>query len=121
MLRGKRDEGECRKTKREKEGIDRKEQKEGGVKKMRRGMRALKEIKKYQTSTELLIRKLLFQRLVKRDCARNEALFTILEHSSEGSAEAGEAFLVRLFEQVNFCAMHTKCVTVMLKDIQLTR
>ena len=48
----------------EKEG-DIKEQKEGGVKKMRRGMRALRVIKKYQTSTELLIRRLPFQRLVK--------------------------------------------------------
>ena len=44
---------------------DEKEQKEGGVKKMRRVMRALREIKNYQTSTELLIRRLPFQRLVK--------------------------------------------------------
>ena len=35
--------------------------------------------------------------------------------------EAGEAFLVGLFEQSNLCAIQAKRVTVMLKDIQLAR
>ena len=35
--------------------------------------------------------------------------------------EVGEAFLVGLFGQANLCAIHTKCVTVMPKDIQLVR
>ena len=35
--------------------------------------------------------------------------------------EVGEAFLVGFLEQVNLCAVHAKCVTVMPKDIQLVR
>ena len=35
--------------------------------------------------------------------------------------EAGEALLIGLLEQANLCAVHTKRVTVMLKDIQLAR
>ena len=33
--------------------------------------------------------------------------------------EAGEDFLMGLFEQANLCAIHAKWVTVMPKDIQL--
>ena len=33
--------------------------------------------------------------------------------------EAGEAFLVGLLKQANICAIHTKQVTIMPKDIQL--
>ena len=95
-----------------KEG-DRKEQKEGGVKKIRRGMKAPREIKKYQMNTKLLIRRLPFQRLVKE----------IMEEMRPVKAvwEAGEAFLIRLLGQANLCAMHVKCITVMPKDIKLAR
>ncbi|XP_035390674.1 histone H3, embryonic isoform X2 [Electrophorus electricus] len=66
----------------------------GGVKKPHRyrpGTVALREIRRYQKSTELLIRKLPFQRLVG------------------------------LFEDTNLCAIHAKRVTIMPKDIQLAR
>ena len=33
--------------------------------------------------------------------------------------EAAEAFLVRLFEDTNLCAIHAKHVTIMLKDMKL--
>ena len=35
--------------------------------------------------------------------------------------EATEAYLVGLFEDTNFCAIHAKRVAIMLKDIQLAR
>ena len=35
--------------------------------------------------------------------------------------EASEDYLVRLFEDSNLCAIHSRRVTVMVKDIQLTR
>ena len=35
--------------------------------------------------------------------------------------EASEAYLVGLFEDTNLCAIHAKRVTIMPKDIQLTR
>ncbi|TVY21262.1 histone H3-like centromeric protein hH3v [Lachnellula arida] len=90
----------------------------------RPGTLALKEIRRYQSSTELLMRKLPFSRLV-REIALN------LRPAGEGMRwqsqaiqalqEASEAFLVHLFEDTNLCAIHAKRVTIMQKDIQLAR
>ncbi|KAF5778922.1 putative histone H3/CENP-A, histone-fold protein [Helianthus annuus] len=83
----------------------------GGVKKPHRfrpGTVALREIRKYQKSTELLIRKLPFQRLV-REIAQD--FKTDLRFQSSAVAalqEASEAYLVGLFEDTNLCAIHTK-------------
>ncbi|KAH7415549.1 hypothetical protein KP509_14G051000 [Ceratopteris richardii] len=82
----------------------------GGVKKPRRyrpGTVALREIRKYQKSTELLIRRLPFQRLVRE--------------IAQDLKEAAEAYLVGLFEDTNLCAIHAKRVTIMPQDIQLAR
>ena len=96
----------------------------GGQKKPHRyrpGTVALREIRRYQKSTELLLRKLPFQRLV-REVAQD--LKTDLRF--QGSAvmalqEAAEAYLVGVFEDTNLCAIHAKRVTIMPKDIQLAR
>ncbi|KAH0730487.1 hypothetical protein KY290_001494 [Solanum tuberosum] len=97
----------------------------GGVKKPHRfrpGTVALREIRKYQKSTELLIRKLPFQRLV-REIAQD--FKTDLRFQSSVVAalqEVAEAYLVvGLFEDTNLCAIHAKRVTIMPKDIQLAR
>jgi len=87
----------------------------------RPGTVALREIRRYQKSTDLLIRKLPFQRLVR------EIAQTFKEDLRfQGSAilalqEASESYLVSLFEDTNLCAMHAKRVTIMPKDIQLAR
>ena len=96
----------------------------GGVKKPHRyrpGTVALREIRRYQKSTELLIRKLPFSRLV-REIAQD--IKTDLRF--QGSAilalqEATEAYLVGLFEDTNLAAIHAKRVTIQPKDIQLSR
>ena len=75
---------------------------------LRRGTNVLKEIPKYQTSTDLLIRRLPFQRVV-REIAHG--VRTDLQFQSSAIMalhEAGEAFLVRLFEQSNLCTVHAK-------------
>ncbi|RXG73000.1 histone H3 [Armadillidium vulgare] len=96
----------------------------GGVKKPHRyrpGTVALREIRRYQKSTELLIRKLPFQRLV-REIAQD--FKTDLRFQSSAVMllqEASEAYLVGLFEDTNLCAIHAKRVTIMPKDIQLAR
>ncbi|KAH6555525.1 hypothetical protein KP509_14G052200 [Ceratopteris richardii] len=90
----------------------------GGVKKPRRyrpGTVALREIRKYQKSTELLIRKLPFQRLV-REIAQD-----LKSHAVLALQGAAEAYLVGLFENTNLCAIHAKRVTIMPQDIQLAR
>lgn len=87
----------------------------------RPGTVALREIRKFQKSTQLLIRKLPFQRLVRevaqdmmRDLRFQSTALMCLQ-------EAAEAYLVTVFEDANLCAIHAKRVTVMPKDMQLAR
>ena len=86
------------------------------------GTVALREIRWYQKSTELLIRKLPFQRLV-RELAQDLSKVNIRFQSGAIKAlqEASEAYLVGLLEDFNLCVVHTKRVTIMPKNIQLAR
>ncbi|KAL9237308.1 hypothetical protein vseg_011875 [Gypsophila vaccaria] len=96
----------------------------GGVKKPHRyrpGTVALREIRKYQKSTELLIRKLPFQRLVRELAQNYKTDLRFQSHAVLALQEAAEAYLVGLFEDTNLCAIHAKRVTVMPKDMQLAR
>ena len=93
-----------------------------GTRKPRRyrlGTVALREIQCYQKSTELLIRKLLFQRLV-REIAQDLSKMSIRFQSGAiiTLQEASEAYLVGLLKNANLCAVHAKRVTIMPKDIQ---
>ena len=79
----------------------------------RPGTAALREIRRYQKSTELLIRKLPFQHLVweiaqdfKTDRRFQSAVIGALQ-------KANEAYLVGLFEDTNLCAIYAKRVTIM--------
>ena len=87
----------------------------------RAGTAALKDICHFQKTTALLIRRLPFQRLVreiaqdyKTDLRFQSAVILCLQ-------EAMEAYLVRLFDDANLCAIHARRVTIMPKDIQLAR
>ncbi|KAI9499986.1 centromeric DNA-binding histone H3-like protein cse4 [Coemansia spiralis] len=94
------------------------------------GIKALREIRMYQKSTDMLIAKLPFARVVREIAQDYVSDYT---HSGtptglrwQSSAilalqEASEAFLVHLFEDANLCALHAKRVTIMQKDIQLAR
>jgi histone H3/H4 len=89
---------------------------------MRPGQKALKEIRAYQNSTDLLIRRLPFARLVR------EIQFSMTRNPYRWQAtailalqEAAEAHLISLFEDCNLCAIHGKRVTIMPKDMQLAR
>ena len=96
----------------------------GGVKKpyrFRPGTVALREIRKYQKSTELLIRKLPFQRLVREIANDFKTDLRFQSHAIQAMQEASEAYLVSLFEDTNLCAIHAKRVTIFPKDIQLAR
>ena len=98
----------------------------GGVKKPHRyrpGTVALREIRRYQKSTELLIKKAPFWRLCreimigfKKDNGWRMTLSSVMAQQ-----EATEAYLVGLFEDTNLCAIHAKRVTIFPKDIQLAR
>jgi len=96
----------------------------GGIKKPHRyrpGTVALREIRKFQKSTELLIRKLPFQRLVREISNDFKAELRFHSQALLALQEAAEAYLVGLFEDTNLCAIHAKRVTIMPKDLQLAR
>jgi histone H3 len=82
---------------------------------------ALRQIRKYQKSTDLLIRKLPFQRLVREVAADFKNDLRFQSTAMLALQEAAEAYLVSLFEDTNLCAIHAKRVTIMPKDIQLAR
>jgi len=95
----------------------------------RPGTVALREIRKYQKSTDLLIRRLPFSRVVREialDMVTDQMDYSESGLRWQSSAllalqEATEAYLVHLFEDANLCAIHAKRVTIMTRDIQLAR
>ncbi|KAK6291234.1 hypothetical protein J4Q44_G00383650 [Coregonus suidteri] len=87
----------------------------------RPGAVALREIRRYQKSTELLIRKLPFQHLVREIAQDFKTDLRFQSPAVMALQEASEAYLVGLFEETNLCAIHAKRVTIMPKDIQLAR
>eukprot|EP00730_Choanoeca_flexa_P007077 TRINITY_DN12275_c1_g9_i1.p1 TRINITY_DN12275_c1_g9~~TRINITY_DN12275_c1_g9_i1.p1 ORF type:complete len:139 (+),score=20.74 TRINITY_DN12275_c1_g9_i1:204-620(+) len=96
----------------------------GGVKKARRfrpGTVALREIRRFQRSTELLLRKLPFQRLVREIAQAFKTDLRFQPTAIAALQEATEAYLVGLFEDANLCAIHGKRVTIMPRDVQLAR
>ena len=92
-------------------------QKKRKARRYKPGTVALREIRGYQKSSELLIRQMLFQRLV-REIAQVHNLYV---HFQSGvilaSQESAEAYLVGLLEDSNLCAIHAKRIM----DMQLVR
>ncbi len=96
----------------------------GSVRKRHRfrpGTVALREIRKYQKSTDLLLRKIPFQRLVREVAQEFKADLRFQSHAIMACQEAAEVYLVSIFEDTNLCAIHAKRITIMPKDIQLAR
>ncbi|XP_068115953.1 histone H3-like [Hyperolius riggenbachi] len=96
----------------------------GGVKKPHRywaGSVALREIRRYQKLTELMIHKLPFHRLVREITQDFKTDLCFQSSAVMALQEASEAYLVGLFEDTNLCAIHAKRVTIMSKYIQLAR
>jgi histone H3 len=86
----------------------------GGMKKPHRyrpGTIAIREIRKYQKNTDLLIRKAPFQRLVKEIATNFKSDLRMQSTALLALQEALEAYLVCLFEDSNDCAIHAKRVT----------
>ena len=96
----------------------------GGVKKphcWRPGTVALREIRKYQKNTDLLMRKAPFQRLVREIACGIKSDLQMQSMALLALQEAAEAYLVGLFTHTNECVLHAKHVTIMPKDMQLAR
>ncbi|WPK24212.1 hypothetical protein PUMCH_001477 [Australozyma saopauloensis] len=90
----------------------------------RPGTKALKEIRQYQKSTDLLLRRLPFARLIREIAISMLGQHYVVRWQSQALLclqEAAEAFLVGLFEHTNLCALHCGRVTIMPRDMQLAR
>ncbi|KAG8583016.1 hypothetical protein GDO81_008255 [Engystomops pustulosus] len=95
----------------------------GRKRRYRPGQRALMEIRKYQSSTDLLLSKAPFGRVVRELCMKYTRGVPLSWQSLAIRAlqEAAEAFLVRLLEDSYTCSLHAKRVTLQRSDIQLAR
>ena len=87
----------------------------------RPGTVAIRNIYKYQETTELLIRKVPFQHLVREIAIGFKLDLRMQNTALLALQEALEAYIVCLFEDTDECAMHGKRVTVMPKDMQLAQ
>ncbi|CAL8138784.1 unnamed protein product [Orchesella dallaii] len=94
----------------------------GSSSKKGRGWLSIQQIRRYQRSTELLIPRLSFQRLVRQ--VTQDSLDKKLKFKAaalEALQEAAEYHIVSLFEDTNLLAIHSKRITIMPKDIHLAR
>ena len=114
-------------TKRERQKKKTRQNQEGSraKKRYRPGTVALREIRRYQKKTELLIRKLPFRRYC-REVAQDvkPSSITNLRFSSlafDALQEATEAYLIGLFEDIVLCCIHAKRVTIQPKDMILAK
>jgi histone H3 len=83
------------------------------------GTVALREIRKYQKTTSMLLPRASFQRLVRSVAAGYDGDLRFQAHALMALQEACEAFIVGLFEDANLCSIHANRVTVMKKDMEL--
>jgi len=88
---------------------------------VRPGTVALREIRRYQKSVDLLVRKLPFQRLVREIALDFKSELRFQAAAVAALQEAAEAYLVGLFEDTNLCAIHARRVTIMPHDMALAR
>ena len=87
----------------------------------RPGTVALRDIRRYQRGTDLLLRKLPFQRIVREIAMTGKDGLRFQASAVLAMQEATEAHLVNLFADTCLCAIHGRRVTIMPKDIQLAR
>lgn len=87
----------------------------------RPGTVALREIRRYQKSTELLIRKIPFQRLVRETAQQYQADLRFQASALNCLQESCETYLTSLFSDSNLCAIHAKRVTLKPDDLRLAR
>ena len=96
----------------------------GGIKKPHRyrpGTVAIREIRKYQKTTDLLIKKIPFQRVVREIAQDFNSNLRFQSSAVMALQEATESYIVGLFEDTNLCAIHARRVTIMPKDMKLAK
>lgn len=89
--------------------------------KWKSGTVALREIKKYQKTTNLLVAKKPFQMLVREIAQDYKTDLRFQPTALEALQEAAEAYLVGLFEDTNLLAIHAGRTTIEPKDMKMAR
>ena len=95
---------------------------EGGIRKpnrFRSGTVALREIRKLQKSTELLIRKKPFKRLVREIAQDIGGGWRFKPNAISALQVACEDYITELNEDTNLCSIHAKRVTIRPADMRL--
>ena len=110
-----------KKTAPAKGGIKKGEKGEGKRNRFRPGTVALREIRRYQKSTKMLLPRAPFHRLVRKITQDYDAELRFASQALIALQEASEAYLVGIFEDTNLCAIHAKRATIMKKDMELAR
>lgn len=82
---------------------------------------ALREMRRYQKSTDLLIRKIPFQRIVREISTDFMTSWRFQPSAMFALQEAAEAYMCTLFEDTTLCAIHADRVAVKPEDMQLAR
>jgi len=85
------------------------------------GTVALREIRRYQKSTEMLLPRASFQRMVREVTQSIDTKWRYQKTALMALQEAAEAYMVSLFEDINAAAIHAGRTTVMVKDLHLAR
>ena len=96
----------------------------GEEKKQRRwkaGTVAMREIRKLQKGTKLLIQKAPFQRLVRASLAVHKQGLSFKPSALEAVQEAAESYMVGLFEGAVILQLHRGKKTLNIKDVTFTR
>lgn len=86
---------------------------------LRPGEKAVRDIRTYQRSTNLLIPRMAFQRLVREVTMEFAHGLRFQVSAMEALQEAAEAYLVELFGKTDQCARHARRITIMDKDMRL--
>ena len=85
------------------------------------GTIALREIRRLQRSTHLLIPRAPFQRVVRDICSQIDSDLRFQSQAILALQESSEAFVTSLLEDANLCCLHARRVTLMKRDMDLAR
>ena len=85
----------------------------------RKGTIALREIRRYQGTTDFLISKASFQRLVREILQNIDPHLRIRKEAMLAIQETAESHLVELFKNALQVAIHAKRVTINIHDLYL--
>lgn len=82
---------------------------------------AMNEIMKLQRTTNLLIPRLPFQRVIREILQQNGTDLRVQSLAIDALRESSEMYLVQMFSDALLCMIHAKRVTLHIRDIHLLK